>query len=444
MILRLNSMACYRQGWPAYLGIFLVALGLRLGYEALVGNAALENADSPAYEDLATKIALLQPYQTERSAGPGGFPPDLQRPPGYPAFLAAINLPARTVSRHWTSIAQCFISAAFATVLAWLLGRMSPPGVGLLAGCLYATEWVTIVYTPMLISEPIYTVTLAMAVFTFALALSRQSNPLSLAAGLLLGLAAVVKPAAQAIMVAFLVAWLCSKARRSAPLFLITYLACVTPWMMRNQHKYGDFTLSEMSTVDLYFYIAKGSLHAYPPGDLEGSRINADVDALNREWLSSTLSPTQRSRRMKQEAAATIAGHWPAVLRQSAIGLLRTSLGTASITAAHSLDVPPGRVSRILLNVLPGIQILLLWGLAIAGCFAGFALRREIRILLAASIICVLLPAASTLAQSRFRVPAIPEICVLAAAGAAALGRRMGPTKYRQELARTLLSLSDL
>jgi hypothetical protein len=289
----------------------------------------------------------------------------------------------------------------------------------------------------MLISEPIYTVTLAMAVFTFALALSRRSNPLSLTAGLLLGLAAVVKPAAQAIIVAFLLAWLCSKARRSAPLFLMT------PWMMRNQHKYGDFTLSEMGTVDLYFYIAKGSLHSYPPGDLEGSRITADVDALNREWLSSTLSPSQRSRRMKQEAVATIASHWPAVLRQSAIGLLRTSLGTASITAAHSLGGPPGRVSRMLLNVLPGIQTLLLWGLAIAGCFAGFALRGEIRILLAASIICVLLPAASTLAQSRFRVPAIPEICVLAAAGAAALGRRIGQTKYRQELARTLPSLPD-
>src|ERR1035437_4764087 len=79
------------SSWRICLLLFLLALGLRLGYAALVWSGPLGNADSPAYEDLAVKIISSKTYQTNESGGPGGFPPDLQRPPGYPAYLAAVN-----------------------------------------------------------------------------------------------------------------------------------------------------------------------------------------------------------------------------------------------------------------------------------------------------------------------------------------------------------------
>jgi hypothetical protein len=423
------------HGWPAYFAVFLLALGLRLGYEIFVWNGPLGNADSAAYEDLAAKIIHQQPYQTDQSAGPGGFPSDMQRPPGYPALLAVINFPFGAeagISKHRISIAQCILAAAFASWLAWLATSLTHPWIGILAGCFYATDWVSIVHTPMVISETAFTIVLGTAVLIYALALSRHSNALYLLAGLLLGYAALVKPAAQLVILAFLIGWLSQRPKRlSGLLFLVTYLGCVLPWMVRNENKYGVFTLSEIGTATLYFYNAQGSLHSYPLRDLKGNQITNDVNALDRSWRTQPLSPRERSRIMKQQAIALIAHHWPAVFRQSTIGFTRTSLGTASITAADSMNPPPGRVSQVLLSILPLVQTCLLWALAIYACFAAGFLRLETRVLLMASVVCVLLPAAAPLGHSRFRVPAIPQLCVLAAAGVAEIGTRNGRRKHR-------------
>jgi hypothetical protein len=426
------------RSWVAYAAIFTLALGLRLGYEAFVWNGTLGNADTPTYQDLAAKIVLGEPYYTNQRAGPGGFPADLQRPPGYPAFLAAINFnasDANSISRLRTSIVQGIVGAAFAASLAWFVAAMTSPGIGLLAGCFYAVDWVTIVHTPMVVSETVYTVLLGASVLVFAAALLRNRVPLFLLAGFLLGVAALVKPAAQVVLVAFLIGWLCHQPRRwPSLLFLLSYMACVLPWMTRNQTKYGVFSLSEIGTVDLYFYNAQGSLHSYSLSDLKGDQINGDVTALDRTWESQSLTPQERSRQMKRQAVALIISHWPAVLWQSMVGLARTSLGTASVTAADAMNTPPSRLLRILLNVLPLAQISLLWALAIYGCFARQALPWETRVLLVATVLCILLPAASPLAQSRFRVPAIPEICVLAAAGVISFGVRYGGWNYRSAL----------
>lgn len=434
----MTMMRSSGRGWPAYVAVFALALGLRLGYEVFVWNGPLGNADSAAYEDLAAKIIHQQPYQTDQSAGPGGFPSDMQRPPGYPAFLAMINFPYGTqagISKHRISFAQCILAAAFASWLAWLTTILTNPWIGILAGCFYATDWVSIVHTPMVISETAFTIVLGTAVLIYALALSRHSKSLCLIAGLLLGCAALVKPAAQVVILAFLIGWLSQRPKRlSGLLFLVTYLACVLPWMIRNEAKYGVFTLSEIGTATLYFYNAQGSLHSYALGDLKGNQLTDDVNALDRNWRTQSLSPHERSRIMKQQAMALIAHHWPAVFWQSTLGFARTSLGTASVTAADSMNAPPGRVPRVLLNVLPLIQICMIWAIAIYACFAAGFLRLEARVLLMASVVCVLLPAAAPLGHSRFRVPAIPALCVLAAAGVAEFGTRNGRRKYRLEV----------
>jgi hypothetical protein len=71
--------------------LLLFALALRLGYLAMVWAGPLGNADSAAYKALAVSLSHGGPYQAHEGAGPGGFPTDLQRPPGYPAFLALVN-----------------------------------------------------------------------------------------------------------------------------------------------------------------------------------------------------------------------------------------------------------------------------------------------------------------------------------------------------------------
>lgn len=414
--------------WRVYALVFALALGLRLGWEALVWAGPLGNADSAAYEDLATKILHSEPYQTNQSAGPGGFPSDLQRPPGYPTFLAALAFPAERgsgSSRHRITLAQCIIGAVFTLLLVWLVASLTSPLVGLIAGCFYACDWATIVYTPMVIAETVYSVVLGAAIVIFALALSRNRDSLALLAGLLLGCAALVKPAGQLILVAFLIGWTCRKRRRWAGLlFLVTYLVCVLPWMIRNELKYGILTLSQIGTANFYFYTAEGALHSYPMNDFAGNQITADIDRLDLGWRTQALSASDRARRMRHESVELIVSHWPTVLRQATIGLVRTSLGTASVTAKDSMNARPGRATRVLLNVLPLLQICFLWAMVIYGCLTSQVLSRQVQILLIVSVFCILVPAAAPLAQSRFRVPATPTLCVLAAAGVARLQGR--------------------
>src|SRR4029077_11703519 len=69
--------------------IFFAALGFRLSYFVATRSGPLGNLDSKEYEDLATKFTERHAYVG--GVGIAGFPSDLQRPPGYPFFLALVR-----------------------------------------------------------------------------------------------------------------------------------------------------------------------------------------------------------------------------------------------------------------------------------------------------------------------------------------------------------------
>jgi 4-amino-4-deoxy-L-arabinose transferase-like glycosyltransferase len=399
------------------IALLVFALALRLGYLALVWTGPLGNADSAAYKALAVSLSHGGPYEAQEGAGPGGFPTDLQRPPGYPAFLAVVNAHG-VVSNYRTSVIQCVAGAVFVALLTFLCSLITDSSVGVLAGLFYATDWITIVHTPMVIAETIYCITLGLAILVYILALEKRRASLLLLAGLFLGISALIKPAAQLVLFAFVVGWIFQRNRSwKGLLFLVTYLACVAPWMARNEIKYGVPTLSEIGTADLYFYTAQGSLHVYPISDVAGNQITNDVNRLDKEWRAQALSVPQRSTQMRHDALRLMANHWPAVLQQAAIGFARTCVGTGFVTVSDSMGKPPGSIPRLLLAVLPMAQVILLWAIAIYGFFSPAVLSRGVRFFLAASILCVLLPSAAPLAQSRFRAPAVPALSVLAATG---------------------------
>src|SRR5258708_3306905 len=127
---------------------------------------------------------------------------------------------------------------------------------------------------------------------------------------------------------------------------------------------------------------------------------------------------------MRHDALRLIANHWPTVLQQATIGFTRTCVGTGFVTVSDSMGSPPGRIARIWLAALPMAQIIFLWVMAIYGSLTPAMLSRGVRIFLAASILCILLPSAAPLAQSRFRAPAVPALSVLAATGVIQLRAR--------------------
>jgi 4-amino-4-deoxy-L-arabinose transferase-like glycosyltransferase len=85
---------------------------------------------------------------------------------------------------------------------------IASPSVGLLGGLFYATDWISIVHTPMVIAETVYCITLGLAILLYALALEKPRASLAL-----LGISALMKPAAQVVLFAFIIGWIFQRNR---------------------------------------------------------------------------------------------------------------------------------------------------------------------------------------------------------------------------------------
>ena len=413
-----------RSRW--LLALFLFSMLLRFGYFLAVRDGPLGNGDSLAYEELAQKLLSDQPYSTTANTGPGGFPGDLQRPPGYPAFLAAVDL-LLGPSRVHTALVQCVLSAAFAVVLAVLVAAFTTKLTGLLAGLLYSIDWATIIHVPITVADTLFAVLLGTAIGLYALSMKREADTWALGAGLFLGTAALVKPIGQVVVFAFLLGWVVQEKRRATGLlFLLTYFACVAPWMIRNYQQHGLATLSTIGTVDFYFYVGEASAHPKSIANFSGSELNNEVSRISNEWIGQTLTPAERKHAMEQKAQVLIVQHWPTVAYQTALGFLRTCLGPGSITVASSMPNAPSRATRALLVVLPLAEILAFWVLAAIGVSRFLSVGRTTRamqVMLVGCVVLLVLPASATLGQSRFRVPAVPALAILGAIGGEALIR---------------------
>lgn len=304
----------------------------------------------------------------------------------------------------------------------------------MLAGFLYALDWVTIVHVPMTVSDTLFTVLLGTAIGLYALSMARQRGSLALAAGFFFGVAALVKPIGQVVVLAFLLGWLMQKKRRAVGLlFLVSYLACVAPWMVRNYHQHGLATLSAIGTVDLYFYVGGAGAHPHSVTELSSSALNDDVTRISKEWASQPLTPSERERAVETRTLVLITQHWPTVAYQTAVGFSRTCFGTGAITIANSVSHPLSRTVRVSLAIAPLVEVLTLWLLAGIGAFtANLAshVTRAIRVMLIGCVVLLVLPASSTMGQSRFRTPVVPVLAILGAMGGEKLWqqrRRLSP-----------------
>ena len=403
-----------RSFWFAVLAIFVLALSLRLAYFNLVADGPLGNPDSPAYAALGDSLKGNKDYHTTRAGGPGGFPGDLQRPPGYPVFLALTN-PSSGVNRQWTAIVQSVLSALFVIILTIFIGQVVNNLVGLMTGAFYACDWVSIIHTPMLIAETLFTVVITAAVFCFAYYLLKHQVLLAALAGGLLGVAALIKPVAQLVLIAFFLGWLFQPKRRwGGIVFLVVYMSCITPWMYRNYLRHQLFTLSAINTVNLYFYTAQGAAADYSWRELE-IRINA----LDIVWKEMPYPPIVRKQQMEEEAWKLIKQNWSRMIKQSVIGFVRVCLGTSRETLFASFR-DYHQSGLVWHTVVPLLQIMILWIGALAG---GWVAHRErflppaVLVLLISTVLLVSLAANGLVANSRFRVPVTPLLCFFAAIG---------------------------
>ena len=201
---------------------------------------------APVFMPLSDSTQFLLTSQTLLETGEFAAP--LKRPPLYSIFLAGVTA---TLGRQLESIAVVqHLLGLGSIVLAYVVGTLvfGRPA-GLLAAAFMAIKGPLLLMEQSLYAEALLTPLLLACLAALLLALRGGRLALFLLCGLVLGLAALTRPAAQAILPLILAAAF-GQRRPWRPRLLAAGLVCagfllvVGPWMLRNQALHGGSTIS--------------------------------------------------------------------------------------------------------------------------------------------------------------------------------------------------------
>ena len=157
--------------WSGLLAVFLAALVLR-GAFVLTRGPDLVWPDAQEYDAIARRLLVEGVYQEDSSR-------QASRAPGYPVFLAGCYSLRLTDPRAVFAL-QALAGAAVCVVVVMLGRRMFDDRVGLLAGWIAALDPFAVYFTGTLLSETLFTLGLAGYVLLLLMMIEAQSMRRSL------------------------------------------------------------------------------------------------------------------------------------------------------------------------------------------------------------------------------------------------------------------------
>ena len=359
------------------------------------------------------------------------------RPPGYPFFLWVSGLLPGRLEDAAVVLQLCLgVAVAGAIVyFGWpLLGR----GVALVAGGLAALASPSLFLESLLLADYLFGVmVLAGAGVLTAACLSTGGKRLVLLVltGVVLAAACYVKPVGQALVVAPVLPL--ALATRSVGwtvggtvLVAAVVVVCILPWMLRNEDRYGELTMSMQSgrtLVNRAFEDDKLPI----PTDLEAGRVALELQREDPEGrLSSGLfntlfergATTQEADEMSRELALTAIRRHP---RSYAVNTVRA-------TRQMFTDVATGRATDDAVSQLAERSVVPTV-VTRGGMFFADLVRRVWRILAVGGLVAVLWLVLSADRRARVAVAAVLGVWLSVAVATAAL--HGGQLRYSAALA---------
>ena len=411
-----------RLGWWRAALVAAVALGLRVAY---LGHAALDPSFFTPWLDARGYLQWAQ----DIAAGTLTSPQPFFHAPLYPYVLAVLLLLGRG-SLVFVRVAQAAIGAATAALTGALGARLFGRTVGMVAGLACALAASLVLFDLELLSEVVFVPLCIGALLALERATRDPAPARLLAAGAMLGLAAIARPNVLLFAPVALVwcvaalrgrGWRIAGLARGGLLFAAGVALPILPVTLENRLAGGDLVLvSSQAGVNLYLGngpTADGwSAHSLGPVDTppydEHGRFTDNIMSSARfvadRAEARALRPSEVSRFWSRRARAWIAAHpaaWAGLLARKAFYLTAGfEVGDNKNLAALFDDWPPFRFLPRWWWLFP----LAVAGLTVPGARRGRALLASYLVALGASVVAFLV-------VERFRLALYPVLAILAA-----------------------------
>lgn len=240
-------------------------------------------SDSEGYLDIAKNFLAVKCFCVRPEWGPQAY-----RTPLYPLFIALFYGLSHGV---WFVIFIQNIIAAANIVLTYKLGKIIfGPRAGFLGSLLLIFESARLELASQLMSETVFVFLLLLAVYFFVKFISENKKTHLIVSALAAGLAALTRPALQffplGIILFFIIFGIARRNIKqcllSALLFLMIFVATVSPWLIRNYAHFGKW---ELASINAYqFYVVHGGRFLEYRLKLDGAGSIDITRALNNKF----------------------------------------------------------------------------------------------------------------------------------------------------------------
>ncbi len=395
-----------------FIGIFLLALGVRLAVSTSLGHLGLwQNPQFDAHENLAWAHSL--------AAGDFTWPSPPTHGPAYPLFLALLLKAFGSIDA--ARIAQSALASATCVLIARAGEILFERKAGIAAGLLLAVSGPVALVDVSFWEESFVGLVLSGAL----LLLVARRNPASAGvSGLLLGVACAARPTAVLFVLAALTfVLLFEGSPRRVPAvaaLLLGVTVVLVPAVLGSSRAAGHFVfVRAYGAVNLWIGNDPAS------GGVQNARPNGPWDVVIAAPARAGVAPKDEeawfTRRTLERAKADPAGLARAVLSK-AVWLTQAEEPRDN----HAYAFFAGESG--ILRMLPGFGVL--FALAIASAFAVPPGRGSVLPLL--WIAAGSLPVLAALAGLRYRMPVVPPLALFAGAGAALLAERLRAREWRR------------
>ena len=341
------------------------------------------------------------------------------RTPAYPLLLALFG--ARTLP---IIILQHLINVALALgIYIFAASRTANRLIALVASLLFAIDVPTIHYANKLLTETTFA---ALLYVLFLLALHR---PNVVALGLLTGVLVLVRPIAIFFFVPLaIVLAIWHKPVRHLATFTLLALLLPVGWAARNKVQTGVFSVSSIGNINLLSQRAAGALAIEDEGDFREA-LTDEESALTDEaddWIQQTLHIPDaeelpvavRAKYYAQYGVRVIREHWLSFVQLTIRGVLVNFVDSDWDAVWDISQISPD-VLRLTLGLIPVIIL----AFATVGVIDLWRSDRALALLIIVVVVYFIGISAGGEAESRFRVPVVPQLAIAAGVGVAAVRR---------------------